>query len=472
MLVMNNSQNVSKAEWLCAALIDFLPIAILGCLHGVANLILFRAARNIHIIDITWFIDIIWTTIYIIDHGGAALYLLLKDSFGLSLGKRVMGINLQKEGTDTSLILCISRNLILVVCYSFGFIHETTNFFLGNLFFFYCIAELLCVYFTNRTIGDNICQLQLVKRENYVPTKVNDHTFCIIAIIILCSLTIAIFNPFFPWGDDTLILTNYREYHKLYCLNMNFIPALVKSMVYSFLLFKLIKPKVFRWKSIILVVLMQFSCMARTIYTFVSEKPLEKYIIFLILVVLNVVYSFLLFKLKPETFGRKTIILLILMQFIFMALLTIYTIPLNEYIAYLIIFLIFVTSFVTLRLLFRGDNRFANIKQVFGNADGKMLAPIDTEEKNECVAIVSFLLSLPLIKLLMKELIEMYRWSDLYILTFMKIALMIGFSVLLFYLYHKHAAKFADNVLLKRLIIVGAAVVVLHSLISSLFIMF
>ena len=476
---MNNSQNVSKAEWLCAALIDLLPIAILGRLHGVANIILdiiFRAAKNIniHIIDITWFIDITWSTIYIIFFWGAALYLLLKDAFGLSLGKRIMGIKLQKEGNDASMGWCLLRNLILALFYVHCFIPvvnpDTTNFFLGNLFFFYCVAELLCVCFTNRTIGDNICQLQLVKRESYVPTKVNDHTFCIIAIIILCSLTIAIFTPFFPWGDEaTLILTNYREFKKLYCLNRIFIPALVKSMVYSFLLFKLIKPKLFRWKSIILVVLMQFSCMA---LTFVSEKPLEKYIIFLILVVLNVVYSFLLFKLKPETFGRKTIILLILMQFIFMALLTIYTIPLNDYIAYLIIFLIFVTSFVTLRLLFRGDKRFANTMQVVENEDDKVCGPIDTKEKNECVAIVSLLLSLPLIALLMKELIEMNRRYDLYILTFMKIALMIGFSVLLFYLYHKHAAKFADNVLLKRLIIVGAAVVVLHSLISSLFIMF
>ena len=210
-----------------------------------------------------------------------------------------MGIKLQKEGNDASMGWCLLRNLILALFYVHCFIPvvnpDTTNFFLGNLFFFYCVAELLCVCFTNRTIGDNICQLQLVKRENYVPTKVNDHTFCIIAIIILCSLTIAIFTPFSPWGDEaTLILTNYREYHKLYCLNMIFIPALVKSMVYSFLLFKLIKPKVFRWKSIILVVLMQFSCMALIIYTSVAEKPLEKYIIFLILVV-NVVYSFLLF---------------------------------------------------------------------------------------------------------------------------------------------------------------------------------
>ena len=434
---MNNPQNVSKAEWLCAALIDFLPIAILGCLRGVANLILFRAARNIniHIIDIT---DL---TIYIIFFWGAALYLLLKDAFGLSIGKRIMGIKLQKEGNDASMGWCLLRNLILALFYVHCFIPvvnpDTTNFFLGNLFFFYCVAELLCVCFTNRTIGDNICQLQLVKRENYVPTKVNDHTFCIIAIIILCSLTIAIFTPFSPWGCCTA----------------------------------LIKPKVFRWKSIILVVLMQFSCMALIIYTSVAEKPLEKYIIFLILVV-NVVYSFLLFKLKPETFGRKTIILFILMQFIFMALLTIYTIPLNEYIAYLIIFLIFVTSFVALRLLFRGDNRFANTMQVVENEDDKVCEPIDTKEKNECVAIVSLLLSLPLIALLMKELVEMDHWSDLYILKFMKIALMIGFSVLLFYLYHKHAAKFADNVLLKRLIIVGAIVVVLHSLISSLFIMF
>ena len=153
---MNNSQNVSKTEWLCAALIDFLPIAILGRLHGVANLILFRAARNIntHIIDIT---DL---TIYIIFFGGAALYLLLKDAFGLSIGKRIMGIKLQKKGNDASMAMCLLRNLILALFYVRCFIlvvnPDTTNFFLGNLFFFYCMAELLCVYFTNRTIGQHL----------------------------------------------------------------------------------------------------------------------------------------------------------------------------------------------------------------------------------------------------------------------------------------------------------------------------
>ena len=261
---MNDSQNVSnvsKAEWLCAALIDFLPIAILTEIPTMVNMIagiVSYCTREPG--SYSWHTPSLSQTVFVVLMILSALYLLLKDSFGFSLGKRIMGIKLQKEENDASMALCLLRNLILALfyvrCFIFVVNPDTTNFFLRNLFLFYCIAELLCVNFTNRTIGDNICQLQLVKRENYVPTKVNDHTFCIIAIIILCSLTIGIFMPFYHWKDVSTLMHDH-DFRKLYYLNMFFVPALVKSMVYSFLLFKLIKPKAFRWTAIVFIVLIE-----------------------------------------------------------------------------------------------------------------------------------------------------------------------------------------------------------------------
>ena len=261
---MNNSQNVSKAEWLCAALIDFLPIAILTNIPIIANRIVgivsycTRDPKS-HL----WQSPSTSQTVSVVLMILSALYLLLKDAFGLSIGKRIMGIKLQKEGNDASMGWCLLRNLILALFYLRCFIlivdPDTTNFFLRNLFSFYCIAELLCVNFTNRTIGDNICQLQLVRRENYVPTKVNNRTYCIIAIIILWCLTAGIFAPCFYWGDMPTVLLQMhdRDFRKLYYSSICLAPVLVNSVVYSFLLFKLIKPKAFRWTAIILVVLIE-----------------------------------------------------------------------------------------------------------------------------------------------------------------------------------------------------------------------
>ncbi len=251
---MNNSQNVSKAEWLCAALIDFLPIAILvqipGIAYNIATIISY-CTRDPE--SRSWHSPSMSNNVSTIVMALSALYLLLKDTFGLSLGKRIMGIKLQKGGNDASMFLCLLRNLILALfcirCFILIINPQTTSFFLRslfvNLFFVYCVAELLCVNFTNRTIGDTICQLQMVRRENYVPTKVNDRTFCIIAIIVLFALTMDVFMP--------------RAYllRRLYFSSVYLVPALVKSVVYSFLLFKLIKPKAFRWTAIILVVLIE-----------------------------------------------------------------------------------------------------------------------------------------------------------------------------------------------------------------------
>lgn len=152
-----------------------------------------------------------------------------------------------------------------------------------------------------------------------------------------------------------------------------------------------------------------FSCIALALYmlySLTSNKPLEGYIILLTFVVIN----FLFFCFKPNK-------------------------KLGDYLARL---------------------------QVVEDADNKMWKNIDTEKKNGCVAVVTFLLSLPLIDLVAQIVLTMIRiWYYEYGLMILKGSLIIGFYVLMFYFYYKLAAKFADNVLLKRLIIVGAAVSVL-----------
>ena len=125
---MNDSQNVSnvsKAEWLCAALIDFLPIAILTEIPTMVNMIagiVSYCTREPG--SYSWHTPSLSQTVFVVLMILSALYLLLKDSFGFSLGKRIMGIKLQKEENDASMALCLLRNLILALF--------TTNFFLGN----------------------------------------------------------------------------------------------------------------------------------------------------------------------------------------------------------------------------------------------------------------------------------------------------------------------------------------------------
>lgn len=160
-----------------------------------------------------------------------------------------------------------------------------------------------------------------------------------------------------------------------------------------------------------------FSCIALALYMFfnlVSSRPLDGYIILLTFVVFNLIF----FCFKPN---KKL-----------------------------------------------GDC-LVNL-QVVEDADNKLWKNIDTDEKNGCVAVVIFLLSLPLISFFVQIVLSMIRisWHDQYILMFLKGSLIIGLNVLVFYLYNKFIAKYADNVLLKRLMIVCAVVSVICSLCYSM----
>ena len=137
---------------------------------------------------------------------------------------------------------------------------------------------------------------------------------------------------------------------------------------------------------------------------------------------------------------------------------------------------IILLTFLVINLLFfcfkpnkKLGDYLANM-QVVEDASNKIWKNINPEVKNGCVAIVTFLLSLPLIGIFGQIVLTMIRigWHGQYALMILKGSLIIGLCVFTFYLYHKITAKFVDNVLLKRLIIVGAAVSVLVSLSSKM----
>lgn len=253
---MDTNQNVSKAEWLCAALIDFLPIAIIDRLFYAVTYIIWSfslCSAKMEDGSLSWNntdnqnfisnVNIAFLALY-------AAYILLKDAFGWSLGKRILGIKLQKNDEKAGKLVCVLRNMLLAICFGVGFYcirhYQNFNNFLLNLFFFYCVAELLCVSFTNRTIGDNICQLKMVRNDDFVPGKINDHTYCIVTIIVLYVMTSALFVTFVKIEGcdmDSVYINSLVDMG---------VRTLIFILAYSFLLYKLIKPKGFRWTAIIL----------------------------------------------------------------------------------------------------------------------------------------------------------------------------------------------------------------------------
>lgn len=268
----NNKQNVSKAEWLCAALIDFLPIPIIGSLiqvvyytadtisywstemgsnHFVWHASYFQASHNLN---------------YVLYSLGT-LYLLLKDTLGPSLGKRIMGLRLQKEGNDVKKpLLCILRNALLAFSYGQFISHPdltVTSFMIRNTFFIYCIAELACVCTTHKTIGDHIMQLELVRAEDFTPGKVNNRTYCIITIILMFAMTSNYFMPnLFPTESITSL---GLEQMKKISISSVASSKLIQAFGYAYLFNKLIQPKAFRWTAIILIILLHLGFLLKVV---------------------------------------------------------------------------------------------------------------------------------------------------------------------------------------------------------------
>ena len=252
---MNEGKKISNAEWLCAFMIDLLPISLLNVFLNV-----------ILITFLTFEIGTIQEAIRTISITTALLvfpYLLLKDAFGGGLGNKIVGITVSKNGEKPSFFISILRNFLLAICFVLPpFLSSWTNnnFLIINTLFFFIAVELVCVRLTNKTIGDAICRTELDRSENYVPNKINNRTLCITTIIIIFTFTKNFFTPNFHLSPTSTSLSQL-------ILSQNFIvPTLVVSLIYSYLLYKLIKPVAFRWAAILILLLLRLAVFALYFY--------------------------------------------------------------------------------------------------------------------------------------------------------------------------------------------------------------
>ncbi|MBO4531490.1 MAG: RDD family protein [Paludibacteraceae bacterium] len=110
--------------------------------------------------------------------------------------------------------------------------------------------------------------------------------------------------------------------------------------------------------------------------------------------------------------------------------------------------------------------------QVVEDPDNKIWENIDTWKKNAYVAIVTVLLSVPLIEVLKPIISTISRigWSRPTGLMALEMVLRGGLSVLVFYLFYQIIVKFVDNALLKKLMVVCAFVSMLCSLTRDIYI--
>lgn len=238
---MSNIKKISNAEWLCAALIDLLPISIFFETFNCLTSYYLTSYYIIHSHNVSKDAIINYTDAVKYLLPVAFVYLLFKDAFGGSLGKRIMGISLKKEGEDINIGRSLVRNFFPAICYAncFTGLIGVHNIVMANLFVIYCIAELLCVHFTNKTIGDNLCGTELEKSDGFTPGKINNRNYCLITILLLL---------FFTKENITPQLVNDTTKMPQIVLN-----CLVEISCYSFVLYKLIKVTAFRWVSIILI---------------------------------------------------------------------------------------------------------------------------------------------------------------------------------------------------------------------------
>lgn len=244
---------VSKVEWLCAALIDFFVISLCVFILNYVFLEVFNVfmsgGKEGLMLNV------------IIEKSLLFLLLFTKDMFfnHRSLGKKILGISVKKDGEQLPLGMLLLRNLPLALFAAnlflpFLFDKTLVN---ANLFLIYVIVDLFVVNSTGRTIGDYMCGSNLVRVENFsrpLSDKYDNRTVLILVCMILFYFVRYRFAP-----DFNGILIDFTK-----DASSSYIWGLVSafSVIYvsfSFFVYKLFKPKGLRVAVIILFTLMVFS---------------------------------------------------------------------------------------------------------------------------------------------------------------------------------------------------------------------
>lgn len=254
---MEESNNVTKAEWLCSALVDLLVLVLISKFCSIFGTLLSSNTDGPNLL--LHYYKYFTIALFF-------LYLLTKDLFfnGKSLGNRMLGVSVHKDGKPLSVVFSLLHNLPLALFYCRLFLPTMgmNNLFTANLFVFYTICELLVVNYSGRTIGDLIVGSNMVKNEQsqvVLSDKYDNRTIYILSSMIVFFFVFRMFNPCFYMAPDvTLFHSNSDTTEKMIIANMVAPLSLYLTFFVGqgFLIHKLCKAKKFANVVIVLFALL------------------------------------------------------------------------------------------------------------------------------------------------------------------------------------------------------------------------
>lgn len=220
--VMSDTKKASRVEWLCAAMIDFIPAVFFRQLTGFLS-------HDLGFSDLTYVLAIL-----------LAVYILLKDFFfdGRSVGKRLVGIQIVRlEESDKSCL--ILRNLplsLMVLLWGWQeFSIPTSMWLLG--FVFYMWADFICFALKGKTLGDCLAHtsIEVCEDQNNIFHKnTTKRIACLIVVLILTIYEASFISPVWP-----LILSQDFYYSSSFVNHYLFIYFPYLCVLYVF--YKIIK---------------------------------------------------------------------------------------------------------------------------------------------------------------------------------------------------------------------------------------
>ncbi|MCQ2190717.1 MAG: RDD family protein [Paludibacteraceae bacterium] len=246
---MGKYNSVSKVEWLCAAFIDLMLLGLISGCISILRLLDFYTYKSIISASFAmyetneYFTNIITVVSFI--------YFITKDLYfkNRSLGKKIMGIAIEKDGQPLSPATLIIRNLPLALFFAhlfLGFI-GIKNLFVGNLFITYFVADMLCVNYTGKTIGDHICKSDLVKVDSeqvILSDKYSNHFLLIVICMILYHFIQSMFYPcLYIYDAKPYDIEKFAEAARDSAIFNCISVSLAYVVGYSFFIYKLSGPK-------------------------------------------------------------------------------------------------------------------------------------------------------------------------------------------------------------------------------------
>lgn len=232
---MNDSKKVSRIEWLCAAMIDFIPITILSIL---ALLLLLHQNMCFHNAITVMTVPF-------------AVYMLLKDFFfdGRSIGKRFVNIRIVRpENSGKSCLILRNLPLFLVIfLWMFTNIYKLSSEF-RILFVLYMWADFICFSQKGKTIGDCLAHTTLEVSEDpsfLLQKNVSKRIACFVVVLVLfVSEGFSVSPLHLVTTLKDIFITQQNQ--SLFTYSLHYINILYPCVIYVYILYKMVEHKPLR----------------------------------------------------------------------------------------------------------------------------------------------------------------------------------------------------------------------------------